>query len=171
VSIEEGVIKRNLAVFIENIGSSGDTDVSENGDSYKSYIRILTPSGVGVGMIEFISEDNRKEEVRPQVFGIQGNKEIGTFVQVGQGETIAVVFSWESGTDLKMNENGEYGLKWIKQSGTDDYPIEVDVRVNARDMSFRSTNLSLTEENRFGYNTNLSRDSTSRIFWENESKN
>ena len=161
------MIKRSLVLFIENIGSSGNTDTGENGDSYESYIRVLIPSGAGVGMIEFISEDNRKE-VRPQVFGIQGNKEAGTFVQVSQGETITVVFSWESGTDLKMNEKGAYGLKWIKQSGTDDYPIEVDVRVNARDMSFRSTNLSLTEENRFGYNTNLSRDSTSRIFWENE---
>jgi len=170
VSIEEGVIKRNLVIFIENIGSSENTDASENGNSYKNYIRVLIPSGAGVGMIEFISEDNRKE-VRPQVFGIQGNKEIGTFVQIGQGETIAVVFSWESGTDLKMNKNGEYRLKWIKQSGTDDYPIEIDVKVNARDMSFRSTNLSLTEENRFGYNTNLSRDSISRIFWENEFKN
>lgn len=161
VSIEEGLIKRKLTYFIENM--EGDQDGSEK--NYKSYVRVIIPSGSGAGMIKIISEE-AEGEVRPQTFGIEGNKEVGTFVEVGKGDTIAVVFSWETGVDLDMGVSGEYGLKWIKQPGTEDYPVEVGIFVNEKGLKYELINLSLTEENRFGYNTSLSRDIISRIFWQ-----
>jgi hypothetical protein len=161
VSIEEGLIKRNLTFFIENMGS----DQNGNESNYRSYVRVVIPSGSGTGMIKVISKDDERE-IRPQVFGIEGNKEVGTFVKVGEGDTLAVVFSWESGVDLDMSVSGEYGLKWIKQPGTEDYPAEIGIFVNEKNLNFELSNLSLTEENRFGYNTSLSRDIISRIFWQ-----
>jgi hypothetical protein len=50
VSIEEGVIKRKLTYFIENMG--GGQGVNEK--SYKSYVRVIIPSGSGTGMIKII---------------------------------------------------------------------------------------------------------------------
>jgi hypothetical protein len=161
VSIEEGVIKRKLTYFIENMG--GGQGVNEK--SYKSYVRVIIPSGSGTGMIKIISEEAEREE-RPQTFGIEGNKEVGTFLEVGEGDTVAVVFSWETGIFLDMDLSGEYGLKWIKQPGMEDYPVEVGIFVNEKGLKYELNNLSLTDENRFGYNTSLSRDIISRIFWQ-----
>ena len=165
ISIEDSVIRRKLTVFIENLGSNG-----VGGDLYKSYLRVLVPSDAGVGLVEYVSKDERKKE-EAQVFGMKGNKEMGSYVELKAGEAIAVIYSWESGTDLDTNEEGEYGIKWFKQSGTENYPVEIKVVVNSQNMEFSSTNLNLTEENRFGYNTNLSRDNVSRVFWKNGFKN
>ena len=154
---------------MENAEREGDVNTESN-KPYESYIRVLIPADAGTGLIEVIGE-NEKKEVKPEVYGAKGSKEIGIFVKLERGEVVAFVFSWESGAEIKLEKEGYYSLKWIKQPGVEGFPVDTEINLSSIGTTFEYENLSLTEENGFGYNTNLSRDIISRIFWKNGTNN
>lgn len=157
VSIEQGLVKRKLILYLDN---SQDKEAGE----YRSYVRVLVPGDSGFGPAEVLGGPVAAT-IYPEVNGIRGHKEAGVFIELLPGETKAIVFSWESGTIAKFEEKGQYLFYLRKQGGVLDYPVEVRFSFPERIAVAGIPNLSLTETGEVGYNTLLSRDFVSRIFW------
>jgi len=153
-SLEEGLIKRKLFVFLEN----------NSNNVYSFYMRVLSPSESGFSPVEIVtneSEMSKSLEVR----GVRSFKEAGIFEEILAKKTKALLFSWESATKLSYKEGGEYKLLVRKQAGMEGYPLEVEIMF-PENLTFTSTPpLALTNGSNFVYNTELSRDFVSRIFW------
>jgi hypothetical protein len=160
VSLEEGLIKRRLLVFLKNTAPESQAGQ----DNYKVYIRLLTPQGSGFGPVEIISQDAKKQ-VTPQVYGVGKRKEAGVLVEVAPRQTVGVLFTWEGSSNLDFNEKGEYRLHWRKQAGTGSDPVRVEFLFPQRVTASGTPAFSLIKEGSLGYNTTLSRDFVSRIYW------
>lgn len=160
VKFEDGLIKKQLTVFLKNkanpaLGASG---------RYKTYLRILAPQAARFQEIEVISAGNRGRLV-PEIDEISGRKEAGTVIEVGPGQTKSITFFWENGFGPDFSLPGEYRLFWRKQAGTNSDPIVVKYFFPRGVGVVGSPNFTLTQEGTVGYNTNLARDFTSRVFW------
>ena len=160
VRFEDGLVKKQLTIFLKNkanpaLGAPG---------RYKTYLRILAPQAARFQDIEIISAGNR-DILIPEINEISGRKEAGVVVEVGPGQTKSVTFSWENRFSPDFNLSGEYRLFWRKQAGTDTDPIIVKYFFPEGISVAGSPSFSLTQEAVVGYNTNLARDFTSRVFW------
>src|SRR3990170_348951 len=154
VSLEEKLIKRKMIYFLEN--------PTEN--IYKGYLRMFAPGDAGFGVIN-VNQKNIKEEIKPNLQGLRGFKEAGVLFEVLPGDTTVLNFSWESGSDYTFDNEGFYDLTWIKQSGIRPFAISIKLEKNKEIVLEATPRFSLTAEDYLGYNTDLSRDYFSRIFW------
>ena len=160
VILEEGSIKRHLTVFLDN-----EANPALGSDArYKSYLRVLAPQDSLFSDIE-IFDSTGKEFVAPEIEEIRARKEAGVLIEVGPGQSKSVTFVWEESSELSFNEAGEYRLYWRKQAGTIADPISLKFVLPEQLQSTISPTFSLTAEGDLGYNTNLARDFSSRIFW------
>lgn len=157
VYLEKGLVKRKLILFFDNPNKGRE-------EKYKSYVRVLVPDDSGFGPVDIVGEE-RKETTTPEVYGIRGHKEAGVFLELLPGETKALVFSWEGGTDVDFDKNGEYLFYLRKQAGAVPYPIEVRFGFPAEVLTLGIPSFSLTNQGLVGYNIILARDFLSRIFW------
>ena len=158
VSIEENIIKRKLVYYLYN----------QTGSNYRAYFRTLVPQDAGFSKVEILG-NNSKETLDPEMVGYKNYKEAGLFLDLPNNFTKAIILSWESGTDLKKDVEGEYILSWKKQSGVNKINTEIKVNTASKlPTETLPTYGNLTEDGTFVYNTPLTRDFTSRIFWENE---
>lgn len=155
VSVEEGVVKESLTLFIENTGKNG---------SYEGYVRVFVPAEAGFG---FVREVETKKETRyqPQIYGSGGFKEAGVFVKVPPGSAKALVFSWERGTNINLSKSGSYHVFWRKQAGINPYPIEIKIGFPETLSILTDNHLALTKDSELLYNTELTRDTSIRVFW------
>lgn len=158
VSFEKGLVKRKLLFLLDNPAQGKGIG------RYKSYVRVLAPEDSGFGPVEVVDGQTRKN-IEPEVYGIRGHKEAGVFVELSPGETKALIFTWESGTDIGLDKNGDYLFYLRKQAGVLNYPIEVKFDFPENTNVSGDPDLTLTSEGLVGYNTLLSRDFVSRIFW------
>lgn len=159
-SLEEGLVKRDLWLVLENKAPSDTKD----GASYKSYIRLLTPQESGIGPVEIISKMGR-EKINPDVYGVDGRKEAGVLLEVKPSQLLVIKFSWESVSGVDFGRNGEYRFYWRKQAGTKDYPVKASFNFPQNIVISETSPFSLTEKGIHGYNTTLSKDLILRIYW------
>lgn len=154
VWFEEKVIKRRLIINLKN--PSGDTS------DYKAYMRVVTPEDAGFAPVILV-RDKSEEETTSHVYTGNGYKEIGSILDISAGEEIEIIYQWESGTEINFSETGEYFLTVRKQSGLDKLPFDMHLRfpsnVRTGDRS------SLTVGGEFLYNTEMTRDFTTRLYW------
>ncbi|MBU0569834.1 DUF4012 domain-containing protein, partial [Patescibacteria group bacterium] len=154
VSLEEGLIKRKLIVFLEN-----PTD-----DFYKAYFQVLTNADSGFGQVETVGTEF-KESLTPEVYAAKGYKEAGVLVEILPKETKAIIFNWESGSELNFSEEGEYALFWRKQAGAVARLIDINIYVPESVEIKDSQDFGLTNEGSYGYNTKLLKDFSTNILW------
>lgn len=159
VLFEEGVIKRKLLVLL---GSSADA--SQENLSYRAYIRVVAPPDIGFSPVVVFGQEGRKK-LNPEILEVQGHKEAGVFVELGPGESKSLLFSWESATLLDYGSSGEYRIYWRKQAGTLNDPIKVVLKFPKNLKYLDTGDFSLTKDSALEYNTELTRDFVSRIFW------
>ncbi len=160
VTFEEGIIKRNLLLTIKNLSGDGENTNSQ----YSSYIRIITPRDSSIAPIT-VSQEGRKEDVLPEIAEIRGYKEAGLFVELNPREAKSLLFSWESPSNLDFKNQGEYLLFWRKQAGTINQPVKMTINFPEGVELDNIGDFNLTGGRRLDYNTELSRDFTSRISW------
>jgi len=131
---------------------------------YKVYIRVLAPQNVSFGPTE-VSGGGSFEVIEPEISQVRGHKEAGVLVEVLPAEAKSVTFYWEERLDLAYDSAGEIRFYWRKQPGTLNDDIVVSFSLPNKLKVFGEPPFSLTEEGVFGYNTELSRDFVSRIYW------
>jgi hypothetical protein len=146
VVLEEGLIKRNIMYFIDN---------SKNNVPYKTYIKAIAGEDVGFSPVVVVSSTSR-ERIGPEVTSARGYKEAGVFLTVEAGESKALMFSWEGPNSLAKSDSGRYELFWYKQPGISFYPVSVNLF--SGNLKTKNSNLSLTQDGVWAYNTTLSQD-------------
>lgn len=155
VFLEEGLVKRRLTTFFENTAR----------DSYKLYLRILTNPESGFSPVKII-QDERREEKMPEIKGLRGLKEAGVLLEVPGNSLVAVIFSWESPLPQNFKEDGSYVLSWKKQAGVKSYPLTTIIFAPSNLKSQSTPMSSLTQDGRFLYNTQVSKDYVINFSWE-----
>jgi hypothetical protein len=157
--LQEGLIKRDLKIFIEN----------PTNDSYNAYFRVMTNADSGFSEVE-VFEEGKKELLMPDLYGAGGFKEAGVAVELKPRQTKALVFNWESGSGIDFGKEGRYLLYLRKQSGTPNNPIEIRIGI-PKDIQIASDQpFTLTKEGLFEYNGLLSKDFISNIYWNESDK-
>jgi len=157
ITFEEGLIKRRYVVLLEN-SAEADKDLI-----YSSYVRLVTPLESGFSPV-LVKEFNISREVVPDTDISRGHKEAGVFVEVRPGTSVTLQFVWESPNNLDFNNSGEYNFFLRKQPGVKEFPtkINIDVKDEVNSKDFLGV---LTNDYNLEYNTKLSRDLVSRIYW------
>ncbi len=158
--IRNNFIKRKLTINITNNAEFNPEDYNE----YKTYLRVLAPADSKFEKIEIVSAAGTRA-VEPDIEILSGRKEAGVFVKIEPGDTKTVNFVWEGSVDLDFNKSGEYLLSWRKQPGTKNdkiatqfvFPEGVVAKIEQTDF--------LTQDTVLGYNTFLSEDINSKVFW------
>ena len=159
VLFEEGVIKRQLLILLNNL-----VDTDQENLEYKAYVRVVAPPDSGFSPVVVFGQESKKE-LKPEILEVRGHKEAGIFVELKPGESKSLLFSWESAAGLDYENPGEYRIYWRKQAGTLSDPIKVVLNFPKNLKYLDTGDFSLTKDNALEYNTELTRDFVSRIFW------
>lgn len=154
VSLEEKLIKRKLTYYLNNV---------DNQD-YKGILRIFVPGDSGFGVIDK-NQNDEKSKGDLVVQGIRGQKVADIYFEVSPQSTSVISLNWESGSKLDFSKEGWYALNWKKQSGIESFPISLRVEKGKSIVLYATPAFTLTDGDFMGYNTELSRDYVSRIFW------
>ncbi len=154
VFLDRTSIRRELSLSLENTANPA----VRASDKYKVYIRILAPA----------SSEFENALVIPEIGQLNGRKEAGFLIEVPAGQKRTVVVRWKDTAALNFNQRGEYRLYWRKQAGVGEDPISINFSLPAELRPIGEPALSLTESGTYGYNTNLARDSFSRVSWTNK---
>ena len=156
--VQEGNLKRTLSITYQNEAVSGVSG------RYENYLRVLAPPESNFNQVRVIDEENQFF-LTPELNTIHGRKEAGVFIEILPGQTKTVVFTWESDSRLDFTRQGEYRLVWRKQAGTFDDAIEIEFLLPVQIEPVFKQPFVLTNEGGYRYNTKLTRDFASRIFW------
>ena len=163
VEIDPTAISRKLDVTILNNANPG---LGEGG-RYKGYFRVMAPAYSEFGSV-LVSEGSSPERITPEVSVVGGRKEAGVLVEITPGASKTISFSWTSKHDFsgeKGEEIEQYRLFWRKQAGTKADEVSVGIINPSKSPTSVYPEFVLTEAGGVGYNTLLSRDFVSRIFW------
>ena len=157
ITFEEGLIKRRYVVLLENSAGADKNLI------YSSYVRLVTSLESGFSPV-LVKEFNINREVVPDTDIVSGHKEAGVFVEIRPGTSVTIQFEWESPNNLDLNNSGEYNFFLRKQPGIKVFPtnINIDVKDEVNSKDFLGV---LTNDQNLEYNTKLSRDLVSRIYW------
>jgi hypothetical protein len=153
ISIEEGIVKRRLVVYMENPAS--------NLSEYQTYLRILVPQESGLGEVGVFGQV-QKTESKTEIFGLRNLKEAGVFISIPRGESKAINLTWESAIETDFNKKGSYNLSVKKQAGTAGFPLKASVQFPEEMQITTFPTFSLTNASEFSYNSDLARD----FFWQ-----
>lgn len=145
------------------------------GMDYKGYVRVLVPKSSQATLLSII--DSSKQIDLKIEEGLEKNKKtLGFLIDIPSGTKRQVILMWDvPNIDLSKSKvagdstQGHSTLEflWQKQIGTLDDPVSL--RVNLPDNSSVVSSFpipSLTTGDVVGYNTNLSRDLTTSITWQ-----
>ena len=131
---------------------------------YKTYTRLLVSPDSDIGGI-YVANGESKETLKYDTFLVNGRKEIGFFMEIPPGGERLLYIDWESATELKNVAGGQYGIVWRKQSGAGDDQVKISFDFGLLGDYRLEQDRSLTFDGKDSYNTLLSRDLVSRIFW------
>jgi hypothetical protein len=157
IVFEEGLIKRRYVVLLENLA-----DMDKN-YIYNAYIRIVTPFKSGFSPVAIMELDESKEII-PDIVNVRGHKEAGVHIEIKPKTSVILQFIWESPNKLDFQSLGEYNLLLRKQPGITEFPTKINIDIKDEDGFLNKLNV-LTNDNQIEYNTKLSRDFVSRIYW------
>ena len=87
------------------------------------------------------------------------------YLELQPQEKKQIVFSWKSFPKMNFDGDGQYLLYYQKQAGTEDYPLNIKMTVPKGIDLKTSPVFTLTNDDQYSYNTSLSRDLFSRIYW------
>lgn len=159
ISLEEGVVKKTLAFLARDTRSRNEGD-----KKYRAYLRVLVPGENGFSPAIIRSKDG-EEEILPEIVEIKGTVEAGMYFELDPGETKIFILSWEGKSGINQEKEGYYEFLWRKQAGTEGFPIDVSINSPIVITKTEVDGEALTTQVPFKYNTNLSRDVVSRIYW------
>lgn len=150
VSFEEGLLKRKLHVYYKNqSGLAGN-------QNYESKLVVSTPQETSFAPAIEI-QDQQESSVEPDLLGYDTYKQAVFDINVAPGEVKAYTISWESGYQADFSDEGQYGLRIIKQPGEAGYPVNLVIE-QPQDVSMYNRNFNLTKDGLLNYNTQLSED-------------
>jgi len=155
-AIEERVLKRRLLVTLQN--------KSERKDPYLTSVRAVTTPDSSFSPVKFFRNDE-VVEIYPKMVNIRGHSEADVVISVKAQETISLLFVWESQLDLDFTNSGKYSFLWFKQPGTKDENIQLKFIFPRTIKESLARLCGLTEDETLDYNTELSRDFISLIYW------
>lgn len=150
LNISKEYINHELVVTYKNqanqaVGNSG---------IYENYARILLPLNASFGGVRIYESDGSYRDVEYEVIDTNNKKEIGFLIEVLPSTTKRVQIVWSVNTN-SLVQGGEYNLNVMKQPGTTNDKLTVNVS---------SSDLSLTGRKVNQYNTNLDKSFSQRIF-------
>ncbi len=146
VSLQDGLIKKNLSVSYKN---SANPAIGEKA-VYKTYVRLFVPTNAVLESLKI--EGN---SLQPDINTASGKKEVGFYMEVLPGQTKTMNILWQEQASLSLARNGEYLLYFRKQAGVGEEPISITYRP--------SSGIDLSIEP--GYNTLFSKDIYSKVSW------
>lgn len=154
-TINKDEITHELTVSYLNKSSA------QNG--YKNYLRLYVPSGAVLSSVVILnSTTGERKAVQTDVSKEHERDVFGTLVEVPQGQTRQVLFSWQI-----PNPHGAKSLAflWQKQPGTGEDPINILYK-SSDNLKIRLTPAaSLTQGDVVGYNTTFSGDLQINAAW------
>ena len=161
LEIDQEYIKRRVKVAYKNeanpaLGPSG---------RYKTYTRLLVSPEVEVISVEEL-ENNESKVVEHDEYYVKGRKEIGVLLELSATEAKKLVFSLQEKSNLSLDMKGEYRLYVRKQAGTQSDPIAISVNLPPNLKYSFEPEPFLTQGGVYRYNTEVSRDIFSRIYFE-----
>ena len=127
-------------------------------------MRILVPKESQFQEVEVVSAGEILR-VPPDISDKEEWREAGVLVEVNPGQTKEIIFSWRSDKKLNLSKNGEYHFYWRKQAGTDKDNVSIKLSFPGSVRVVSDPVSALTQGNVVGYNTSLSRDFISRVYW------
>lgn len=151
LSISKEFIGHELLVNYENTANPAIGNMGV----YKNYARVLLPVNAKIGGVRVYDSLGGYTELEYDLIDTDGRREVGFLVEVlpSTQKKLQVVWNIE---DTKLEQGGQYGLKVIKQAGTEADKLIVNVR---------SSDLTLTGRSPSSYNTDLARDFETKMFF------
>lgn len=160
IDINEGGIERILTLEIENTSNLQPA----GGEVGESYVRVYAPLKSNFKDVEVVRNEI-SELVNLDVSETRGVKEAGVGVTINPGEKTTLIFRWNSEDILDLTRQGEYFLNLRKQAGTKNDAAAFNITVNSASYPSFDKLFVLTEDGSYFYNTYLTRDFSSRVFW------
>jgi hypothetical protein len=151
-------IDRKLTLALKN---TANTALGVSG-RYKNYVRILIPTDSSNVLVKSYT-GGIQETLSPEITDIRGHKEVGVLIEVLGSNSKSVEFSWSSSVADKPNLTN-YGLYIRKQAGTDEDPIEINIKGSGMEI-VPDPRFALTRQGVYGYNTTLAKDIFSLFSW------
>lgn len=151
LSISKDLIGHELLVTYENTANPAVGNMGV----YKNYARVLLPIGSEVGGVRLYDLNGEHKELEYELLDTDGRRELGFIFEVLPSTQKKLQIVWNI-KDKKLEQGGQYNLNVLKQSGTDEDQLDVNIR---------STDLTLTGKAPSSYNTNLAKDFTVRMFF------
>lgn len=150
INIEKEQITHELVVDYSNSASP----VIGNMGVYKNYARLIVPVDAEIAGIREYDGVGTYKDVNFDLIDTNGRREAGFLIDVLPSSKKKIQIVWTLRTDM-LAQGGQYDLKIIKQSGTDEDPISININTLTG---------SLTGETTSSYNTTLATDFEARLF-------
>ena len=150
-TVNEKSVENKMEVVFKNNAS---TALGVQG-TYKNYIRLITNSDSEIKGAEIVEPSQRKVVV-PETKTVAGRKESGLLLEVKPGQQKRVVFTWSVPVKVDFSKKGEMPFLWRKQAGTTGDLVNLQIKTPP---------FVLTKGDTSAYNTVLSRDINSLVYW------
>ena len=122
---------------------------------YKNYARVLLPSDAKISGIRLYHESGEFSDLEYDLVDMEGRREVGFLVTVLPETKKILQVNWTI-VNSNLNQGGQYKLKIIKQAGTENDRLEINIK---------ESNLVLTGKWSSSYNTNLAKDFKAKMFF------
>lgn len=151
VSMSKAFVGHELLVTYTNAASPAVGNMGV----YKNYARVLLPVDAKIGGVRMYDPSGEYNDVDFDLIDTDGRRELGFYFELLPNAQKKVQIVWNV-IGNKFEQGGQYDLKIVKQPGTDEDNLVVNIR---------STDLTLTGRSLSSYNTNLARDFKARMFF------
>lgn len=151
LSVSKEIISHELFVTYENSASPA---VGKSG-VYKNYARILLPLNTKLAGVRIYETNGTYKELEYEINNMETRVEVGFLFEILPGTQKRIQIVW-SIFDNKFSQGGEYNLNIIKQAGTEEDNLTINIK---------ATNLMLTGRNLSVYNTTLAKNFRARLFF------
>lgn len=151
LSVSKEFIGHELFVTYDNLASPAIGNMGV----YKNYARVLLPSNSKVGGVRVYETTGEFKDLEYDLVDMEGRREVGFLVELLPGTQKRVQIVWNT-LESKLSQGGQYDFKIIKQAGTEEDKLTVNIR---------SSDLTLTGKSLSSYNTTLARDFKARMFF------
>ncbi|QQS39052.1 DUF4012 domain-containing protein [Candidatus Woesebacteria bacterium] len=149
VYIEEGIVKHSMQYVF--------TNPKDNSQPYQAYVKILVNKESGFEDI-YRTNESGTVLVKPDISVEKEGKTAGFIIEIMPGQTERYLINWETTSVLDLTRDGEYDIRFIKQSGMKNVPLSVSIKTPERLTIFPTNIFRLTNEGLYGYNTTLDKD-------------
>ncbi len=122
---------------------------------YENYARVILPPNSKIGGVRVYQPSGEYRDLEYDLVDMDGRREVGFILELLPGTQKKVQVVWNN-VDVKLNQGGQYDLRIIKQAGTEEDSLSVNIR---------SSDLTLTGKSLSSYNTTLARDFKARTFF------